>query len=190
VRLVFQRPQYAARDRGDVGVAAPARDGEPVRYLHKVALRLVVWFDLAVSAQQIGAVLAQAPQRPISLVRRTLVIVREFRRPAFAVIILAPAAFVLVADEPDRVGAVAERNADMTLSLEPEALGFAVMLACRGGIDRPSVAPACDELTHEQRRHPQAMAGRREVDVVVDRINQSKQELLQQAMPSSRARDH
>jgi hypothetical protein len=135
------------------GVAAPARVGEPVRYLHKVTLRLVVWLDLAVPAQQMGAVLAQAPQRPISLVRRTLVIVREFRRPAFAVIILAPADFVLVADEPDRVGAVAERNADMTLSLEPEALGFAVMLACRGGIDRPSVAPACDALTHEQRRH-------------------------------------
>jgi hypothetical protein len=73
-----------------------------------VTLRLVVWLDLAVSAQQMGAVLAQAPQRPFSLVRRTLVIVRKFRRPTFAVIILAPADFVLVADEPDRVGAVAE----------------------------------------------------------------------------------
>jgi hypothetical protein len=58
----------------------------------------------------------------LSLVRRTLVIVRKFRRPAFAVIILAPADFVLVADERDRVGAVAERNAEMALSLEAEAL--------------------------------------------------------------------
>jgi hypothetical protein len=77
----------------------------------------------------------------------------------------------------------------MTLSLEAEALGFATMFAvAEGGFDRPSVAPACDALTHEQRRRPQAMAGRREVDVVVDRITEA-QELLQQAIPSSRARD-
>jgi hypothetical protein len=69
MRLVFQRPQYAARDLGDVGVAAPARDGEPARYLQKMTLRLVAWLNLAVSAQQMGAVLAQAPQRPFSLVR-------------------------------------------------------------------------------------------------------------------------
>src|SRR5262245_26591485 len=100
MRLVFQRPQYAARDRGDVGVTAPARHREPLRYLHQVALRLVIGFDLAVSAQQIGTVLAQLSERPASLMRRPLVIVRKVRCPAFAAIILAPAHLMLVADEP------------------------------------------------------------------------------------------
>ena len=33
VGLVFQRRQDTARDRGNIGLAAPASDGKPVRYL-------------------------------------------------------------------------------------------------------------------------------------------------------------
>src|SRR5262245_21676541 len=122
MRLVFQRPQYAARDRGDVGVTAPARYREPIRYLHHVALRLVIGFDLAVLAQQFGTVIAQLSERPASLMWRTLVIVRKVRCPAFVAIIHAPTHLMLAADEPDLIGTVAERNADMTLGLQ--ALGF------------------------------------------------------------------
>src|SRR5262245_48861044 len=98
VRLVFQRPQYAARDGDDVGVTAPARHREPIRYLHQVALRLVIGFDLAVSVQQFATVLAQLFERPASLMWRTLVIVRKVRCPAFAAIIPTPAHLMLAAD--------------------------------------------------------------------------------------------
>src|SRR5262245_11237381 len=144
MRLVFQRPQYAARDRGDVGVTAPARHREPIWYLHQVALRLVIGFDLAVSAQQAGTVLAQLSERPASLVWRTLVIVRTDRCPAFGAIILAPAQLTMVAAEPALVGGMPEGNADMTLGLQ--ALGFVIALAdadraAGHGVRRVSIRP-------------------------------------------------
>src|SRR5262249_52165061 len=40
VRLVLQRPEYAVGDGGDVGVTAPASDGEAVRHLHRVSVRV------------------------------------------------------------------------------------------------------------------------------------------------------
>jgi hypothetical protein len=36
VRLELQRAEDAPADRGDVGVAGPARDGELVRYLDQI----------------------------------------------------------------------------------------------------------------------------------------------------------
>src|SRR5262249_7464865 len=40
VWLVFQRPQDTAGDSGNVGVAAPASDGEAVRHLDQVSVRV------------------------------------------------------------------------------------------------------------------------------------------------------
>src|SRR5262245_49746329 len=40
VRLVLQRRDYAAGDGGDVGVAAPASDGEAVRHLDQMPVRI------------------------------------------------------------------------------------------------------------------------------------------------------
>src|SRR5262245_6921069 len=77
--------------------------------------------------QQAGMVLAQLSERPASLMWRTLVIVGEVRCPAFAAIVHAPAHLLPFANEPDRIGAVAEGNADMTLGLQ--ALGFISALA-------------------------------------------------------------
>src|SRR5262249_61937455 len=36
VRFVFQRPEDAAGDRGDIGVAGPTSDGEAIRHLDQV----------------------------------------------------------------------------------------------------------------------------------------------------------
>src|SRR5262245_31115830 len=71
-------------------------------------------------------VLAQLSEHPASLMWRTLVRVRKVRCPAIAAI-RAPAHLMLAADDPDRIGTVGERNADMTLG--PQALGFVTALA-------------------------------------------------------------
>jgi hypothetical protein len=40
MRFVFQRPQDAAGDRGDIGVAGPTSDGESVRHLDQKPVRV------------------------------------------------------------------------------------------------------------------------------------------------------